>query len=97
MTNNIEVLQGRLKSKKEAYKKRQSYLQFTVESEADSDTFESNAIGELTTMLQLKSEIRELEFALLILLKECTNCKWSDSSKTCNSCVDYNKFESASE
>lgn len=93
MMNNIEVLQERLKAKREAYSKAKEYFSFTAQFESDTSNFERNAIGELADMLKLKSEINELEFCLLILMKECTNCKWQESSETCNKCVDYRNFE----
>lgn len=66
----IELLNERLKSKQEDWNKKYEYLKFTVDSESKSGTFESNAIGMLSDMQRLKSEIEELKFCLLVLTKE---------------------------
>lgn len=66
----IESLRERLKSKQEQWDEKYKYLKFTVDSESKSGTFENNAIGMLSDMQKLKSEIGELKFCLLLLTKE---------------------------
>lgn len=66
----IESLKERLKSKQEQWDEKYKYLKFTVDSESKSGTFENNAIGMLSDMQKLKSEISELKFCLLILTKD---------------------------
>lgn len=66
----IESLRVRLSSKQEQWDEKYKYLKFTVDSEAKSGTFENNAIGMLSDMQKLKSEISELKFCLLVLTKE---------------------------
>jgi len=66
----VELLTERLKSKQEQWDEKYKYLKFTVDSESKSGTFESNAIGMLSDMQKLKSEISEIKFCLLLLTKE---------------------------
>lgn len=66
----VELLRERLKSKQEQWDEKYKYLKFTVDSESKSETFESNAIGMLSDMQKLKSEISEIKFCLLLLTKE---------------------------
>ncbi len=70
----IKTLESRIESKR---KEREKYLDL-VESQTEmhSDTlctYEQNAIGDLTVMLQLSAEIRELEFVLSMLRACCPN------------------------
>ena len=67
MENAISVLESRLDAKREQYKKAEEYFKFTTTQDHGSSNYESNAIGDLTSMLKLSAEIRELEFVLLIL------------------------------
>lgn len=66
----VELLRERLKSKQEQWDEQYKYLKFTVDFESKSRTFESNAIGMLSDMQKLKSEISEIKFCLLLLTKE---------------------------
>ena len=67
MKNAISVLESRLDAKREQYKKAEEYFKFTTTQDHGSSNYESNAIGELASMLKLSAEIGELEFVLSIL------------------------------
>ena len=64
MRNKEEILEERLKIKKEELKQRQENFEILFINEKDSSCYERNAINELLVMMQLKDEIKELEFGL---------------------------------
>ena len=64
MKNKEEILEERLKIKKEELKQRQENFEILFINEKDSSCYERNAINELLVMMQLKDEIKELEFGL---------------------------------
>lgn len=63
-----ETLRARLDTKKEELKKRQESYLVLAEREINTSQYERNAISDLLVMMQLKAEIHELEFE--IMLKE---------------------------
>ena len=62
-----ELMNKRLKCKKEELKQKQEFFNIMCHNEMQSYTFERNAISDLVIMQQLKSEIRELEHTLEML------------------------------
>lgn len=66
MERNKEViLQERLESKKAELKQRQESFKILFLNEKDLDCYERNAINELLIMMQLKNEIREIEYGMM--------------------------------
>ena len=70
MQEIIKALESRLASKKEEYDKQSDYFRFTATKEHGTSNYERNAIGDLSSMLKLSSEIHELEF-VISLIKAC--------------------------
>lgn len=67
----IETLESRLNMKRDEYNQMQDYFRFTAMKDLGTSNYERNAIGELSTMLQLSAAIRELEFVLSLLRACC--------------------------
>ena len=66
MERNKEViLQERLESKKAELKQRKESFKILFLNEKDLDCYERNAINELLIMMQLKNEIREIEYGMM--------------------------------
>ena len=68
----IETLESRLNTKRDEYGQMQDYFRFTATKDLGTSNYERNAIDELSAMLQLAAEIRELEFVLSLLRASCT-------------------------
>lgn len=66
MKNVNEILKERLDYKRNELKRRQKNFLDLCNNEILTDCFEKNAISDLITMQQLKSEITELEHCLLL-------------------------------
>lgn len=66
-TEKIDFLQSRLATAKEQLLEEQNYFKVMVENEMNTSCFEKNAISALNNMLEIRTRIRELEFALQIL------------------------------
>lgn len=60
----MNVLKNRLESRKKEYADRKKHLMIQMEIDANSSTFEQNAINALLVMQELAAEIRTLEFAI---------------------------------
>jgi archaellum component FlaC len=63
----IETLKQRLESRKKEYADRKEWFMIEVKNDINSSNFEKNAIGSLTTMIELKSEIETLELAIKMI------------------------------
>lgn len=61
-----ETLRARLDTKKEELKKRQESYLVLAEREINTSQYERNAISDLLVMMQLKAEIHELEFEIMV-------------------------------
>lgn len=62
----VETLRTRLEAKKEELKKRQESYLILAEREINTSQYERNAISDLLIMMQLKAEIHELEFEMML-------------------------------
>lgn len=62
----VETLRTRLEAKKEELKQRQESYLILAEREINTSQYERNAISDLLIMMQLKAEIKELEFKMLL-------------------------------
>lgn len=63
----MEALKQRLEEKKKQLNHRKDVFKVMVETEIDTANFERNAISDLCLMIELKSEIEELEHIILVL------------------------------
>lgn len=63
----METLKQRLEEKKKQLNHRKDVFKVLVETEIDTANFERNAVSDLCLMLELKSEIEELEHIILVL------------------------------
>lgn len=70
MDEVIKTLESRLDSKKEEYDYQLDCFRYTASQEHGMSNYERNAIGDLSDMLKLSSEIHELEF-VISLIKTC--------------------------
>lgn len=64
--NKQEILEKRLKDKEEELDERQYQFEVMFHNEKNSGTFERNAINDLMIMMQLKSEIGEIKYYLML-------------------------------
>ena len=69
----VKSLELRLDEKRKEYSQMNDYFMFTTTKERSARNYERNAIGELSTMLQLSAAIRELEYVLSTLRAYCPN------------------------
>jgi hypothetical protein len=56
-----EFLEQKLQEKEKQLNQRKEVFKIVVENEIDTGNFERNAIADLTIMLELKTEIKELK------------------------------------
>lgn len=63
----IETLESRLNTKRDEYNQMQDYFKFTAAKDLGTSNYERNAIDELSAMLKLSTQIRELEYVLSLL------------------------------
>ena len=56
-----EFLEQKLQEKEKQLNQRKEVFKIFVENEIDTGNFERNAISDLTIMLELKTEIKELK------------------------------------
>lgn len=61
-----EFLEQKLQEKEKQLSQRKEIFKIFVENEIDTGNFERNAIAELTVMLELKTEIKELKNSLSV-------------------------------
>lgn len=61
-----ETLRARLDTKKEELKKKQESYLVLAEREINTSQYERNAISDLLVMMQLKAEIHELEYEMML-------------------------------
>lgn len=64
--SKVETLRIRLEAKKEELKQRQESYLILAEREINTSQYERNAISDLLIMMQLKAEIKELEFEMML-------------------------------
>lgn len=62
-----EILENKLETKQKEYEEKQQYFLVFVENERSTGCFERNAISDLFIMLQLKSEISQLQETLTLI------------------------------
>lgn len=62
--NKIEIMKTDLKNAKKELTTYQDRIRFSVEKEIDTQMFERNCMNDLVIMIQLKQQIRTLEFYL---------------------------------
>lgn len=63
--NKSVILWERLQHKKSELKERQDQFEVLFHNEKDSSCYERNAINDLISMMQLKDEIREIEYGMM--------------------------------
>jgi len=63
----IGTLKNRLEARKKEYADRKEHFMIEVKNNINYSSFEKNAIGSLTGMLELKSEIETLELAIKMI------------------------------
>ena len=66
MDNKNKILCKRLEDKRSELKERQEQFEVLFINEKDSSCFERNAINDLIVMMQIKSEIKELEYQMML-------------------------------
>lgn len=64
--NKSVILQERLENKKAELKQKQEQFEVLFHNEKDSACYERNAINDLISMMQLKNEIREIEYGMML-------------------------------
>lgn len=64
--SKVETLRIRLEAKKEELKQRKESYLILAEREINTSQYERNAISDLLIMMQLKAEIKELEFEMML-------------------------------
>ena len=70
MSITLETLKKRVESKKRELEKNRDNFRVLLESELYSGCFERNAINDLMIIMNLRTEIRELERTIRLLESE---------------------------
>lgn len=67
VTKMIDMYKKEVEFRREQYETRMKYFKDCVNNESETDCFERNAINYLTTMMELKSHIQELQSHVFFL------------------------------